>query len=101
MLRKDQKTDNAGLRRVWTQTCLEEGIDIHEPRAVPLIFALDRDLNIAGGYRYEPDCSALRKDGRAGTQCGGDMGSSSYDGGTSGFGDSDGGGDGGGGCGGD
>lgn len=102
VLRKDQRTDNEGLRRVWTQACREEEIDLKAPAALPLIFALDADLGIKGGYRYEPSCAALRQRGDAGTQCGGDMSSGSFDGGTSGLGDGGGGdGDGGGGCGGD
>jgi hypothetical protein len=91
VLRKQQRADNEGLRRVWTHACREEGIDYKSPKRLPLIFALDTLLNIPGGYRYAPDCRELRDGSSAGTQCGGDMGSSSYDGGTSGLGDGDGG----------
>ncbi len=104
VLRKSQKQDNEGLRRVWWQACKEEGIDVKAPKALPLLFALDADLNIKGGYHYTPDCAALRKRGVAGSQCGGDFSSMTFDGGTAGLGDGDGGsgdGDGGGGCGGD
>lgn len=106
-LRHNQKHDNEGLRRVWWQACREEGIDVRAPKSLPLLFTLDASLRIPGGYHYTPDCDQLRRRGVAGTQCGGDMSSSSFDGGTSGLGDGDGsggdgGGDGGGGgCGGD
>lgn len=106
VLRKSQKDDNTGLRRVWWQACKEEGIDVKAPKALPLLFALDAALNIKNGFHYTPDCAALRKRGAAGAQCGGDFSSTTFDGGTSGLGDGDGssgdGGDGGGGgCGGD
>lgn len=104
VLRQSQKQDNEGLRRVWWQTCKEEGIDVTAPKALPLLFALDADLKIKGGYHYTPDCADLRKRGVAGSQCGGDFCSMTFDGGTAGLGDGDGGsgdGDGGGGCGGD
>jgi hypothetical protein len=105
VLTKDAKSSNEGLRRVWWQACKEEGIDPRNPMALPLLFRLDAELEIPGGYRYTPDCKELREQGVAGTNCGGDFSSSSFDGGTSGLGDgdgtgSDGGGDGGG-CGGD
>ncbi|MCZ8044523.1 MAG: hypothetical protein O9330_18805 [Beijerinckiaceae bacterium] len=102
-LKEGRKKDNTGLRRVWLQCCKLDGINPVKPTRLPLLFALDTKLNIPGGYRYEPDCAQLRRNGDAGTQCGGDFSSSSYDGGTDGMGDSgrsdsgssDGGGDGG------
>lgn len=103
-----QKKTNEGLRRVWWQACKEERIAPKAPASLPLLFALDTDLKIQGGYRYVPDCGSVRtvsvgvEFGR--TQCGGDFSSTSFDGTTDGLGDGDGGsgdGDGGGGCGGD
>jgi hypothetical protein len=103
------RQDNAGLRRTWWHTCLEENINPRKATRLPLLFALDAKFDIADGFRYAPDCSALRKDHRGSggvVYCGGDLSSSSFDGGTDGFGDTgaDGGSDGGGcggGCGGD
>jgi hypothetical protein len=105
-LAPDLKSSNEGLRRVWFQCCKQENIDPTEPTRVPLLFALDRKFNIRNGFVYVPDCEALRRNGNYGGQCGGDLSSSSIDGGTAGLGDGDGsgggdgGGDGGGGCGG-
>lgn len=104
MLRDGQKKDNSGLRRVWYQCCRQDNIHPSNPTRLPLLFALDTKLNISNGYRYHHDCEELRRKGDAGTQCGGDFSSDSYDGNTDGFGDagsgsSDSGGDGGG-CGG-
>lgn len=108
------KQNNAGLRRIWWYACLEENINPRQPTRLPLLFALDTKLNIPNGFRYTPNCDALRKKGDSTgssgtTHCGGDFSDSSYDGSTDGFGDSssgdggsggDSGGDGGGGCGG-
>lgn len=97
---------NVGLRRTWWFCCREEHINPSTPTRLPLLFAIDAKLGIGDGFRYVPDCKALREGGDGSTYCGGDF-ASSTDGGTDGFGDigvpSDGAGDGGsdgGGCGG-
>ena len=102
-----EQRDNAGLRRTWWHCCKDENINPRKPTRLPLLFAIDTKLGIADGFRYVPDCKALREGGSGSTYCGGDFASSSVDGSTDGFGDmgsssdagSDGGGDGGG-CGG-
>lgn len=93
----DQR-DNAGLRRVWWHCCREENIDPRNATRLPLLFAIDAKLAIADGFRYAPDCSALRQGNASGAvYCGGDFhGRSDYNFGGSGCG----GGCGGGGCGG-
>jgi hypothetical protein len=101
VLSPDAKRSNEGLRRVWWQCCKIENIDAVNPTRLPLLFALDTKLKIPNGYVYAPDCKELRRNGDAGSQCGGDFSSSSTDGGTDGFGDGGGDGGGGGGCGGD
>lgn len=97
----------AGLRRAWYWSCKEEAIDPRKPSRLPLLFALDSSLAIAGGFAYVPDCSLLGAD-RGSTHCGTSFGcgsscgsgdsSSSSSGDGSSCGSSDGGG---GGCGGD
>jgi hypothetical protein len=91
----------AGLRRAWYWSCKEEAIDPRKPSRLPLLFALDSSLAIAGGFAYVADCSLLGAD-RGSTHCGTSFGcgsscgsgdSSSSDGSSCG-------GDGGGGCGG-
>lgn len=108
VLSEKRKTDNEGLRRVWAHACRAEGIDPLQAKSLPLLFALDRDLKIPGGFIYHPNCEALREkqkqtgdSGGGVVHCGSDFSSTSFDGGTDGL--SDGGGDGGGdgGCGGD
>lgn len=96
------KRDNTGLRRTWWHCCKDENINPSLPTRLPLLFAIDTKLGIAGGFHYVPDCAALRAGGDGSAHCGGDFGSSSADGSTDGFGDGagDGGGGDGGGCGG-
>lgn len=105
-----QRDVNAGLRRCFWHVCREENIDPRQPTRLPLLFAIDAKLQVAGGFHYTADCERLRAraaaDGGGGVavHCGGDFSSDSYDGGTDGLGEgSSGGGDGGGdggGCGG-
>jgi len=103
VLTTSETRTNEGLRRVWWHACKLEGINPQAAAALPLLFALDRDVKFPGGHVYHPDCDALRRHGVHGGQCGGDFTSTSFDGTTDGLGDGsgDGGGDGGGGCGGD
>ncbi|MBL8386331.1 MAG: hypothetical protein JNM90_24825 [Burkholderiales bacterium] len=106
VLAPERKESNAGLRRVWWHCCKEENIDARNPTRLPLLFALDAKLGIAGGFVYAADCAALKAGATGAVYCGGDFASASIDGGTDGFGDgaAAGGGDGGasdgGGCGG-
>jgi len=110
------RQNNMGLRRIWRATCQEENIDPRKPKHLPLLFAIDKKLNIADGFFYEPNCRRSHKAGNSNTStvpyCGADFYSPDADCGIDGFGDcsdSDandggcGGGDGGcgGGCGGD
>lgn len=95
---------NDGLRRAWYWACKDEAIDPRAPTRLPLLFALDAKLQIAGGYRYMPDCRGIDREGGS-TQCGTAFADGSASGDADGFGgadaSSDGGGDGGCGGGGD
>jgi hypothetical protein len=76
--------------------------DRRKPTRLPLLFALDAKLGIAGGFSYVADCDAWRRQqggdgGAAIVYCGADFSSSGADGSTDGFGDGDGDGGGGGG----
>lgn len=111
----DNRRANAGLRRTWWHCCKQENLNPRRATRLPLLFALDAKLGIAGGYTYALDCDTVRRTGGDGgggatvVYCAGDFSSSSVDGSTDGFGDggsgggdggsSDGGGCGGGGCG--
>ena len=105
-----QRRANAGLRRCWWLCCRAENINPRQPTRLPLLFAIDAKLAIAGGFIYQANCAPARAAQAAGVgavYCGSDFSDASFDGGTDGLGDggsndgsgSDGGGDGGG-CGG-
>jgi hypothetical protein len=88
-----RSTATDGIRRAWRLSCKLEGINSKKPQRLPLLFALDAELGIAGGFIYALDC----KDAMAsasGAYCASDIGGC---GGSSGGDASDG--DGGGGCG--
>lgn len=98
-----QRKNNEGLRRVWWYCCKYENISPFRPTRLPLLFALDAKLNIPDGFKYHPQCEALRPAGAAGAAgavgaayCGGDFANVSFDGGTAGLGDASGDGSGGG-----
>jgi hypothetical protein len=102
-----ERASNEGLRRCWWHCCRAENIDPRAPMRLPLLFAIDAKLKIAGGFHYVPNCGPLKAqaggDGGVIIHCGTDFGDGSFEGGSEGFGDggsSDGGGDGGGGDGG-
>ena len=82
---------NDGLRRTWYWTCKEESIDPRAPTRLPLLFALDKKFNIAGGYRYEANCNSIDRASGSNAYCGSDFssGSSGSSGDSGGFGGSD------------
>lgn len=105
------KQSNVGLRRCWWYACREEHINPRAATRLPLLFAIDAKLRIAGGFHYVADCASIRRADSSGSggvipYCGGDFSDPSFDGAIDGLGDSSGGSDGdggggdGGGCGG-
>jgi hypothetical protein len=105
----DDAAVNDALRRCWVHACREESIDPRRPTRLPLLFALDAKLGVAGGIAYVP--SRRLADGTVaastGTEwsSGSDFGDDGVPGDADGMGGADAGGgdggDGGGGCGGD
>ncbi len=90
------KPSNEGLRRCWWYACKDDNINPKQPARLPLLFAIDQKLKIANGFHYLANCDGIRRlqVGSAATAataavvyCGGDFSSSSFDGGTEGFGD--------------
>ena len=51
-----KRDSNDGLRRCWWQACREENIHPQRPTRLPLMFALDRKLQIKNGFLYVIDC---------------------------------------------
>ena len=68
---------NDGLRRTWYWACKEESINPRQPSRLPLLFALDAKLGIAGGFHYVPDCSATARHDGSGAHCGSSFSESS------------------------
>lgn len=61
---------NDGLRRTWYWSCKEESIDPRKPSRLPLLFALDAKFDVAGGFRYTPDCRAIDRASGSDAYCG-------------------------------
>lgn len=73
-----QQESNQSLRRTWFQCCAIDYINPKAPARLPLLFALDSQLAIIGGFIYLADCAALRSqsaDGSSGIilHCGTDF----------------------------
>ncbi len=81
----------AGIKTAWRLSCLREGMQPRAAHRLPLLFAIDAQLNIPDGFRYALDCRQTPGD----DYCAGHIGCGSGCGGGCG-GDSDGSG-----CGGD
>lgn len=69
------EAQNVALRRCWNYACREEGINPRKPTRLPLLFAIDRKLNVLGGFRYALDCKSLGRTDQNGhpVYCGGDF----------------------------
>ncbi len=85
---------NDGLRRAWFWACKDEAINPKAPSRLPLLFALDAKMAIAGGFSYVPDCSDIvRKSndggGDGGTYCGTSFSDGSHSGSSDDFGGAD------------
>lgn len=88
-LSSTQKKNNVGIKRTWFHACQIENINPRVPTQLPLIFAIDAQLNIANGFDYVTDCKkaglTANKGSNGAVYCGGDFASSSgCDGSTSG-----------------
>ncbi len=85
-----EQRSNAGLRRCWWHCCRAENINPRKATRLPLLFAIDAKLAIAGGFVYALDCAKAKAAGDgtvSATYSAGDFGNASVDGGTDGFGD--------------
>ena len=107
---KSPTSAQEGIKRAWRLACAKEGINPKNPSKLPLLFAIDKRLNIKGGFSYQLNCKGnptsangsscggyCATDIGCASGCGGESGSSSGDGGFFGGSDSS---CGGGGCGG-
>ena len=63
-----------GIKRAWRLACRRDGIDPKAPQSLPLLFALDAMLGIAGGFVYQVDCLAAAQAGAGTGFCAGHIG---------------------------
>jgi hypothetical protein len=90
-----QAKGNDGLRRAWFWACRDEAINPKAPSRLPLLFALDAKLEIADGFRYQPDCRDIHRksdaggDGVGALYCGTSFSDGSFSGDADGFGGCD------------
>ncbi len=75
-------TASEGIRRTWRLACKMEGIDPKQPQRLPLLFALDAQLGIAGGFVYTLNCKDAANSS-SGSFCASDIGSCGGDSGGS------------------
>lgn len=73
MSRETARKVDDGLRRAWWFACKEEDIDPKHASRLPLLFALDGQLQIPNGFRYDLDCEALKENGVTGVHCATDL----------------------------
>jgi hypothetical protein len=74
-----------GIKRAWRLACARDGINPAHPASLPLLFSIDRDLQISNGFHYVPDCgNEIRRTDSSGSYCASHIGCSSGCGGDSG-----------------
>jgi len=49
-------TAQESIKRAWRLACAKEGLNPRGAYVLPLLFAIDSELNIPGGFVYVPDC---------------------------------------------
>ena len=77
------KYGDEALRLTWRYACREENINPRKPTRLPLLFAIDEKLKIAGGFTYTLDQQRKGASGRSGCSgggggCGGGSSTSSF-----------------------
>ncbi len=55
---RSQTEAQEGIKRAWKLSCEKEDIHIERPDRLPLLFALDNQLDIEDGFRYALNCRA-------------------------------------------
>ncbi|AWB68228.1 hypothetical protein C2869_18215 [Saccharobesus litoralis] len=46
-----------GIKRAWRIACKRDKINPHKPSRLPLLFAIDKQLNIPNGFYYSKNCT--------------------------------------------
>jgi hypothetical protein len=53
---QSQTQAQEGIKRAWRLACDQEQINVKKPKKLPLLFAIDGDFKIEGGYIYSKNC---------------------------------------------
>jgi hypothetical protein len=67
---KSKTSAQQGIKRAWRLACLKEGIDPQNPKKLPLLFSIDKLLNIKNGFIYTLNCKS-KASGTSSSSCGG------------------------------
>lgn len=68
---KSKTTAQEGIKRAWSLACEKEGIYPKSPNKLPLLFAIDSQLNITDGFKYTLHCKAPHASSSSTSGCGG------------------------------
>lgn len=62
-----------GIKRAWRFSCLRSHIDPKSPSRLPILFAIDSELEIPDGFKYSLNCKETGNDGYCASHigCGG------------------------------
>ena len=60
-----------GIKRAWRLSCAKENIHPKRPDKLPLLFVIDKVLEIKGGFNYDLRCKAKPYNSNSGSSCGG------------------------------
>lgn len=60
----------AGIKRTWRLACYKDGITPHKATHLPLVFAIDKSLNIEDGFHYSLHCDSLKRNDYCANQIG-------------------------------
>ncbi len=59
-----------GIKTAWKISCFRENIESKSPTRLPLLFAMDAELDIPDGFKYSLDCSKDNNYCASGIGCG-------------------------------
>ena len=86
----DKTNAQDGIKRAWRLSCKLNSVNAQAPKALPLLFAIDDNLDIDDGFTYDLDCEKSKRDSYCashigcGGGCAGDSGSCAGDSGCGG-----------------
>jgi len=58
---KSPTSAQEGIKRAWRLACAKENIDPKYPKKLPLLFGIDKQLKIKGGFTYQLNCKGTEQ----------------------------------------